>query len=361
MFGTHEPKLYPLKKSIQTWGKSIRETVDPKGIRSDVESFPAPRNRMYNSEAMTLADNMILDKFTAAGWLAEKQPFTFDNVEGIKDISPSTTISAGLKIEDIYKVYDRLEGSNIIATKKGIDQSDKAIVIIGHHDTVKASPGANDNTASVAAIIELARILQPYKFSKSVILAMPDFEEIGFMGAKALVESFLNSYQLFGVINYETMGCVNKEPGSQIVPQGIDLLYKDQYKRMRDNESRGDFTCLIYNGKATGIVSLLGSALNYVTDNTTTICLRDPNDLPVIGKLLGILVPAVRNFARSDHSVFWKVGIPAFMVTDTANFRYEHYHQPTDTAEKVDYARIADIIAATAMVIAETAGLVQES
>lgn len=360
MFGTKEPKLYQFNDSIQSFSAMIRKTVDAERIRNDVVSLPAPRNRLFDPEAMDKADKIILEKLTDAGWTKEKQPFAFDNIEGTKDISPATTVSAGMKIEDLYTVYDRLEGANIVATKKGIQEPDKAIAVIGHHDTVKASPGANDNTVSVAAIIELARILEPYEFCKSVILAMPDMEELGFIGAKALVKSLGESYKLFGVINYETMGCVDTEPGTQIVPPGIDLLYKEQFKRMKENEFRGDFTCLIYNGKAKATASMLGSALNSQTNNTTALYLRDPNDLPFIGKLLGILVPTVRNFARSDHVVFWEAGVPALMVTDTANFRYQHYHQPTDTPEKVDYNRVADIVAATATVIAQTAGLIQE-
>ena len=35
-------------------------------------------------------------------------------------------------------------------------------------------------------------------------------------------------------------------------------------------------------------------------------------------------------------------------VTDTANFRNPNYHRSTDTPETLDYARIADVVAATA-------------
>ena len=38
----------------------------------------------------------------------------------------------------------------------------------------------------------------------------------------------------------------------------------------------------------------------------------------------------------SDHWSFWQLGYPAVMVTDTALFRYRHYHKPTDTPDKVD-------------------------
>lgn len=183
-------------------------------------------------------------------------------------------------------------------------------------------------------------------------------EELGLIGAKALVKSLVKSYEIIGVINYETMSYIANEPNTQILPPGLDQLYGRQAKRIQANEFRGDFTCLIYNGKATALACILDSALNYQTNQTTALFLRDPNDLPFIGKLLKIIAPMVRNFARSDHTCFWEEGIPALMVTDTANFRYKHYHQPTDTPEKVDYQRVAAIVAATATAVADTAGLI---
>ena len=352
MFGTREPRLYPLSDSMRSWSDAIRKVIDAERIRADVVTLPAPRNRLDAPEAMLQADDMIIERFEDAGWSAEKQPFAFDNVEGTKDTSP----------EWVHQpmIYERLEGVNIVATRNGVGEPDKAIVVIGHHDTVRVSPGANDNTASVAALLELARVLEPYKFHISVILAMPDMEELMFIGAKALVKTLLESYEITGVINYETMGYTVTEPGTQTVPPGLGLLYGEQIKRVRDNEFRGDFTCIIYNGIATTLASMTAAALNHQIGNQSTLLLRDPNDLPFIGKILNKLVPAVRNFSRSDHVLFWEEGVAALQVTDTANFRYHHYHQPTDTPEKVDYNRVADIVAATATVVAETAGLIQE-
>ncbi len=42
----------------------------------------------------------------------------------------------------------------------------------------------------------------------------------------------------------------------------------------------------------------------------------------------------------------------------SVNFRYPHYHRPTDTPEKLDYERLADITAAAAVVIARAASLI---
>jgi hypothetical protein len=44
---------------------------------------------------------------------------------------------------------------------------------------------------------------------------------------------------------------------------------------------------------------------------------------------------------------FWQCEYPAVMLTDTAMYRNEHYHAPSDTPEKLDYERMAAVFAAT--------------
>ena len=51
-------------------------------------------------------------------------------------------------------------------------------------------------------------------------------------------------------------------------------------------------------------------------------------------------VPGV---AWSDHDSFWRQGYPAVMVTDTAFYRYRHYHAPTDTPDKLAYPELANV------------------
>jgi hypothetical protein len=58
----------------------------------------------------------------------------------------------------------------------------------------------------------------------------------------------------------------------------------------------------------------------------------------------------------SDHWAFWKEGYPAIMITDTALFRYDHYHASTDTPDKLDYMRLARVTVGIASVITELAG-----
>jgi len=46
----------------------------------------------------------------------------------------------------------------------------------------------------------------------------------------------------------------------------------------------------------------------------------------------------------SDHLSYWALGMPALMVTDTAFLRNDHYHQPGDRWETLDYRRMAQVV-----------------
>jgi Zn-dependent M28 family amino/carboxypeptidase len=46
----------------------------------------------------------------------------------------------------------------------------------------------------------------------------------------------------------------------------------------------------------------------------------------------------------SDHASYWDAGYHAVMITDTAFFRNPHYHTATDTPDRLDYARMAQVV-----------------
>ena len=55
----------------------------------------------------------------------------------------------------------------------------------------------------------------------------------------------------------------------------------------------------------------------------------------------------------SDHWSFWRAGIPAIMVTDTALFRYPYYHATSDTPDKINYAALTKVTSGLLNVIEE--------
>jgi Zn-dependent M28 family amino/carboxypeptidase len=228
-----------------------------------------------------------------------------------------------------------------------------------HYDSVPGSPGADDNGSGVAALLELARVLAPHRFRRSVLLAAFDMEEIGLLGARALVPALRREHRLRGALIFESLAYTTSAAESQAVPPGMNLLYRGQYARLQRRHGAGDFTATIYDGRSTVLARRFAEALAHTAGRDAVTLLRDPGDVPLLGRLLRRAVPAVRNFSRSDHVAFWEAGVPAILVTDTADFRNPHYHHPTDTPDTLDYTRLAAIVQATALTVARIAGLLR--
>ena len=54
---------------------------------------------------------------------------------------------------------------------------------------------------------------------------------------------------------------------------------------------------------------------------------------------------------RSDHASFWDQGYQAVMLTDTANFRSPHYHQPSDTLATLNVPFAAEVCRAVVALV----------
>lgn len=352
MFGTKEPTLCPLAPEFRAWTDAVMSEVEPARLRAEVEGMPAPRNRLHSPDAMARADEMILRGFRDAGWSAQAHAFEFSNARGYLDY-PKDGFPAGVVMTN----YEHLKGANLVALKEG-EASRAAFVVGAHHDTLRDSPGADDNTASVVALLELARRLAPYRFRETVMLATFDMEEINMFGSRSFVERFSREREIRGAVVFESMSYTSTAPNSQYLPQGIGLLYTGQVGRIKRRQFAGDWTLVIYRRSAAELARHFAEALAYILGPEAGILVRDPGDLPLVGRYMRRLVPAVKNFARSDHVSFWNAGLPAIMISDTANYRNPNYHKPTDTPGTLDYERLAAIIGATAAAVARSAGLI---
>lgn len=93
---------------------------------------------------------------------------------------------------------------NIIATIKGKSDG-KAVMVVGHYDSVLGSAGAADDVHSVACMLEIAKTLKQEQHDNDIIFLVTDGEEKGLVGAKAFTEEKDVSH--IGVLlNYEARG-----------------------------------------------------------------------------------------------------------------------------------------------------------
>jgi Zn-dependent M28 family amino/carboxypeptidase len=137
--------------------------------------------------------------------------------------------------------------------------------------------------------------------------------------------------RITAMLSLETIGFYCDDAGSQDYPFPFGLCYP----------SKGDFVTFVGN---LGSASLVREAI---------AIFRETTPFPSQGGALPGWIPGI---GWSDHWSFWKVGYPAIMVTDTAPFRYPHYHTTRDTPEKIDYGRMARVVAGVERVVRRLAG-----
>ena len=225
---------------------------------------------------------------------------------------------------------------NLEATLPGEGLADEIIVVGGHYDAVEGSPGANDNASGTAAVLELARLLSTERFARTIRFVAfaneePPFFNTDFMGSRAYAERSARSGEnIVAMISLETIGFYSSEPGSQRYPPPFSLFYPD----------RGDFIGFVGNPASRRLV------------RRCIRVFRQKAHYPSQGVAAPSWIPGVN---WSDHASFWLHGYQAIMISDTAPFRYPHYHTKEDTADKLDYSRMARVVIGVAHVLRELA------
>jgi Zn-dependent M28 family amino/carboxypeptidase len=298
--------------------------VSVERLRTDLEVLPAPRHRRSNASLMEAAESVVATRLTDAGWPADRRPFA--------------------------------TGANIVARREGMEPA--ALAIVAHLDTVAGSGGADDNGSGVVALIEVARLLAPFRFRRSVVLAAVDLEETGqFAGSEALITDLLPGGEVAGAIVLECIGFTDRRASSQRVPPGLGVLYPGQLRRAEALDMAAIWTLLVYRSSSEVLARAVGEGLLATAGPDAALLVRDPLDLPIVGRILPWAVPTVRHFARSDHVAFWRHGIPAIQLTDTADLRNPRYHTGLDLPDTIDYQRVADTVVACAFAISRLAGV----
>lgn len=104
---------------------------------------------------------------------------------------------------------DRFPGctqvENVLAVKKGTGAG-KALLITAHYDSVPAGPGAGDDGAGTAIIIEYARAIANRTVKNDVIFLITDGEEVGLRGALAFAERHPLIKRVGLILNFEARG-----------------------------------------------------------------------------------------------------------------------------------------------------------
>ena len=225
--------------------------------------------------------------------------------------------------EQVYRVQGR-SYRNVIAHFG--PETEERIIVGAHYDAAGPFPGADDNASGVAGVIELARLLSQQQPPMRVELVAFSLEEPPYfrttgMGslvhAKSLRQQNVRVRVMFSL---EMIGYFSDAPNSQLFPVGLLSAFYP---------SKGNF------------ISVVGRLSEGLLVRRTKAAMRNATPLPVYSINAPRFIPGVD---LSDQVNYWYSGYDALMITDTAFYRNRNYHTAEDTAEKLDYKRMAMVV-----------------
>lgn len=226
--------------------------------------------------------------------------------------------------EQAYQV-DGIPCENLSVEIKGKEFADGIVLVGAHYDSVLGSPGANDNASGVAAMLEISAALRGQEFPRALRFVAftneePPFFESDKRGSLVYAqECSRRKEKIAAMLCLETIGFYTDRPGSQQYPPLFDLFYPEQ----------GNFLALVGDLNSGRLV------------NQIKRIFREAGNFPIESVCAPRFVPGVD---WSDHASFWDEGYPAVMFTDTAPYRYPHYHLSTDTPDKLNLPAFAEVV-----------------
>lgn len=197
------------------------------------------------------------------------------------------------------------------------------LVVVGaHYDVFGELPGADDNASGVAGLLELARLFDGVRLSGPVELVAYSTEEPPFFGGAEMGSAVHAASLVRAGTPVRAMVCLEMIGYFSATQPDRAFLLRFFYP------SRGDLIGLIGRFGDRGLVRL-GKK-----------CFRGATAV----RAVSYSGPTVFGSDLSDYRNYWAAGFPAIMVCDTAYLRNPNYHEAGDTADTLDYRRMAGVV-----------------
>ncbi|MGF1600423.1 MAG: M28 family peptidase [Thermosynechococcaceae cyanobacterium] len=204
-------------------------------------------------------------------------------------------------------------GVNLVAQRPDTKPNAGKILVGAHYDSIKGSPGADDNASGVAAALEVATLLGQRSSPRNLQIVLFDQEEAGLVGSYAYAEKAQNIENVDGVVILEMLGYACHTVGCQKPAPGLSIALPSDV---------GDFVAVVGDAEHKPLLEAFQEP-NPNLPKTVTV------PVPVKGILSPILL-------LSDHTPFWYKNVGAVMVTNTAFLRNPHYHRRSDLPSTLD-------------------------
>jgi hypothetical protein len=272
-----------------------------RGVVEALASIDPPRNSDH-PESLKRAAQFIAHRMEEAGLKAEVQPF---KVGAAEYYNVAATIGSG---------------------------SRKRIVVGAHYDVY--GPNQADDNAWASRHFSIASKLATQTLPTDVELVAyfeepPHFETAAMGSAHHAQALARGGVEVVAMLALDMLGFYSDKPKSQQYPDPRLASYFP---------SSGNFVAVLGLSDDAVLLDRIRSAMSPATD-LRVYALSGPPELPGI--------------KQSDHLNYWRQGIPAVLVTDTAYFRNPHYHQASDRPDTLDYDRLHKAAEAVAAAVVD--------
>ena len=221
---------------------------------------------------------------------------------------------------------------NLWVEVPGGEKGNEIVVVGAHYDTVRGSPGADDNGSGTAAVLRLAKVFANVSLPRTLRFVFfaneepPFFKNEG-MGSVAYAEECRSrGDDIVAMYSMESMGFFSDEPDSQGYPPPFNFFYP----------TSGNF------------IGFIGDRSSAPLVRRSLRTFRESASVPSEG----VAAPTwINGVDFSDHWSFIQAGYPGIMVSDSAFFRNEHYHTEGDLPETLDYDRMGRVVVGMESVI----------
>jgi hypothetical protein len=307
-----------------------------------VTSMPG---RSYSGPLRPLTDDDVLSRerlknhvSVLAERIGERNIKHYDSLKASLEYIENELRAEGFQVAEQEYAVGGKPVKNIETEIPGTRKPGEVVIVGAHYDSVSGSPGANDNASGVAALLELARNLEAQEPERtlrfvSFVNEEPPYFQTEEMGSRVYVRrSRERGENIVAMISLETIGYYSDAENSQVYPFPFSLFYP----------SVGNF------------IGFVGNTSSRTLARRAIRVFREDAAFPS----QGVAAPGwLTGIGWSDQWSFWKEAYPGVMITDTAVFRYPHYHRRSDTPDKIDYDRMTRVVAGVNRVVRDLANI----
>ena len=222
--------------------------------------------------------------------------------------------------------------SNIIAEIPGTEHPERIVLVGAHYDTIEDTPGADDNTSGVAALLEIFRLLAARRYKTTVRFVAFTLEEPPFFST-------------------ELMGSMVNAANCRKRKERIELMVCLEMVGYAARRCRQDYP-LNHKHAEYPVYGNYISVISLPSNAESVYRWKKLYNDHARNKIYEYIGPAsIPGMDLSDHMSFIRAGYPAVMISDTGFYRNKNYHSQDDTIDTINFAFMADVIVNSAAAI----------